>query len=55
MPRGPRRPATAVAPTATLAEARAKAALLAGPRDAPRLLPDGGVLIDDDGRIQVLA
>ncbi len=41
--------ATALAPTALLAEARAKAALLAGPRKAEQWLPDGGVVVYDDG------
>ncbi|MEA2478231.1 MAG: FAD:protein transferase [Thermoleophilaceae bacterium] len=44
--------ATALAPTALEAEARAKAALLDGPGDAPaRLAPHGGVLIHDDGTV----
>ena len=41
--------ATALAPTALLAEIRAKAAILAGPRAAARWLPDGGVIVLDDG------
>ena len=47
--------ATAVAPSALQAEVRAKAALLAGPREAARWLPDGGVLVLDDGSHRVLA
>jgi thiamine biosynthesis lipoprotein len=43
--------ATAVAPTALEAEARAKAALLAGPAGAAGWLPHGGVLVLDDGRV----
>ena len=41
--------ATALAPSAVLAEIRAKCALLAGPREAARWLPDGGVVVLDDG------
>ncbi len=41
--------ATAIAPTAVEAEARAKAALLSG--DVERWLPGGGVVVDLDGRI----
>ena len=41
--------ATALAPTAAEAEARAKAALLAGPRIGREHLRHGGVLILDDG------
>lgn len=40
--------ATALAPTALEAEIRAKAAVLSGPRDAARWLPDGGVVVLDD-------
>ena len=40
---------TALAPSALLAEIRAKAALLSGPRGAARWLPDGGVVVLDDG------
>ncbi len=43
--------ATALAPTALEAEVRAKAALLAGPRRAPSLLPHGGVLVLEDRRL----
>ncbi len=46
--------ATALAPTALLAEVRAKAALLSGPAGANRWLPDGGVLVLDDGSVQHL-
>ena len=46
--------ATALAPTALLAEARAKAALLAGPLAARRWLPQGGVIVLDDGSHQVI-
>jgi thiamine biosynthesis lipoprotein len=41
--------ATALAPSALLAEVRAKAAILSGPRRAPAWLPDGGVIVFDDG------
>jgi thiamine biosynthesis lipoprotein len=41
--------ATALAPSALEAEARAKAALLSGPSGAARWLPDGGVVVRDDG------
>ncbi len=47
--------ATALAPTALLAEVHAKAALLAGPAAAPEWLPHGGVLVDDDGGVEVIA
>lgn len=40
---------TAVAPTALEAEVRAKWALLGGPAAAPARLPDGGVIVFDDG------
>jgi len=44
--------ATALAPTAAEAEARAKAALLAGPRAGLAFLRDhGGVLVHDDGTV----
>ena len=46
--------ATAVAPTALEAEARAKAAVLGGPEAAPGWLPDGGVLVlEDAGHVVV--
>jgi thiamine biosynthesis lipoprotein len=41
--------ATALAPTATEAEALSKAALLSGPGEAERVLRHGGVLVLDDG------
>jgi thiamine biosynthesis lipoprotein len=40
---------TALAPSALLAEIRAKAALLSGPRGARAWLPDGGTIVFDDG------
>jgi thiamine biosynthesis lipoprotein len=40
---------TALAPSALDAELRAKAALLSGPRGARAWLPDGGVIVLDDG------
>jgi thiamine biosynthesis lipoprotein len=46
--------ATALAPTALEAEIRAKAALLSGPSAADAWLPDGGVIVFDDGRHRVL-
>jgi len=46
--------ATALAPTATLAEIHAKAAVLSGPAGAPGRLPWGGVLVFDDGSHRVL-
>jgi thiamine biosynthesis lipoprotein len=46
--------ATALAPTALLAEARAKAAVLAGPLAARRWLGQGGVIVLDDGSHQVI-
>jgi thiamine biosynthesis lipoprotein len=45
--------ATAFAPTAALAEVCAKAALLSGPELARMWLPDGGVLVFDDGDHEV--
>ncbi|HEX3239737.1 MAG TPA: FAD:protein FMN transferase [Solirubrobacterales bacterium] len=44
--------ATALAPTALLAEIRAKAALLAGSAAAARWLPDGGVIVAEDGGVE---
>jgi thiamine biosynthesis lipoprotein len=41
--------ATALAPTATLAEIHAKAAVLSGPERAADWLPWGGVIVLDDG------
>jgi len=46
--------ATALAPSALLAEVHAKAALLAGPEGAPARLPLGGVLVLDDGTSVVI-
>ncbi|MCW3019320.1 MAG: FAD:protein transferase [Solirubrobacterales bacterium] len=45
---------TALAPSALLAEVRAKAAILSGPRVAPAWLPDGGVIVFDDGSHRVI-
>jgi thiamine biosynthesis lipoprotein len=45
---------TALAPSALLAEIRAKAAILSGPRVAPSWLPDGGVIVFDDGSYKVI-
>jgi thiamine biosynthesis lipoprotein len=45
---------TALAPTALMAEIRAKAALLSGPGAAPSWLRDGGVIVFDDGSHQVV-
>ena len=47
--------ATALAPTALEAEIRAKAALLSGPDRARDWLPDGGVLVGEDGGFEVVA
>ena len=47
--------ATAVAPTALLAEVYAKAALLAGPERAAEWLPHGGVTVDAEGSIDIVA
>ena len=41
--------ALALAPTAFEAELRAKCAVLSGPEAAPACLPDGGLLVLDDG------
>ncbi len=46
--------ATALAPSALEAEVRAKAALLAGPKDASKHLPHGGALVCEDGSCAVL-
>lgn len=43
--------ATALAPTAEQAEMRAKAAVLAGPDRAAEWLPDGGLVVLDDGSV----
>jgi FAD:protein FMN transferase len=45
---------TALAPSATEAEALSKAALLAGPRSAGRILLYGGAIVLDDGNFIVL-
>jgi thiamine biosynthesis lipoprotein len=45
--------ATALAPSALIAEIRAKAAVLVGPRGARAWLPDGGVIVLDDGSHEV--
>jgi thiamine biosynthesis lipoprotein len=45
---------TALAPRAALAEVCAKAAILSGPLDARRWLPDGGVVVYDDGRHELV-
>jgi thiamine biosynthesis lipoprotein len=45
---------TAIASTAVEAETRAKAALLSGPQAAAEWLPDGGVVVHDDGGRQVI-
>jgi len=47
--------ATAIAPTALQAEIRAKAAVLSGPAGARSWLPDGGVIVADDGSFEVIA
>lgn len=47
--------ATALAPTALLAEVHAKAALLAGPERAGDWLPHGGVVVHDDASVTVVA
>jgi FAD:protein FMN transferase len=46
--------ATALAPSALLAEVYAKAALLAGPRAARGWLPHGGVIVLDDGSHEIV-
>ena len=46
---------TALAPTALEAEIRAKAAILSGPGGARAWLPDGGVIVADDGGFEVIA
>lgn len=46
--------ATALAPTALEAEARAKAALLAGPEAGAAWLAHGGALVSDDGSVSVV-
>lgn len=46
--------ATAVAPTTLIAEVDAKSALLAGPEEAARWLPFGGVLVLDGGEVETI-
>jgi thiamine biosynthesis lipoprotein len=46
---------TALAPTALEAEIRAKAAVLSGPDGVRAWLPDGGVIVADDGGVEVVA
>jgi FAD:protein FMN transferase len=46
--------ATAIAPTALQAEIRAKAAVLNGRAGARAWLPDGGVIVADDGSVEVI-
>lgn len=46
---------TALAPKASVAEVCAKAALLSGPEGARRWLPDGGLLVHDDGGAEAIA
>ena len=45
---------TALAPSALLAEIRAKAAILSGPHAAPAWLPHGGAIVFDDGTHRVI-
>jgi thiamine biosynthesis lipoprotein len=47
--------ATALAPSALLAEVRAKAALLSGPAGAAAWLPDGGVVVGEGGEVEIVA
>jgi thiamine biosynthesis lipoprotein len=47
--------ATALARSALLAEAYAKAALLSGPEHAAEWLPHGGILVRDGGEVDVVA
>lgn len=46
---------TALAPTAFLADVRAKWALLSGPKLAPTRLPQGGILVLADGSVETVA
>ena len=46
--------ATALAPSALMAETYAKAAILSGPQGAARWLRDGGVIVLDDGSHRVI-
>jgi FAD:protein FMN transferase len=45
---------TALAPSAVMAEIQAKAAILSGPRNAPRWLAHGGVIVLEDGSHTVI-
>ena len=45
---------TALAPTALMAEIHAKAAILSGPQSAAAQLPDGGVIVLEDGSHRVI-
>jgi thiamine biosynthesis lipoprotein len=45
---------TALAPSALLAEVFAKAALLVGPERAGEWLPHGGIVVGDDGAVEVV-
>ena len=45
---------TAIAPSGVEAEMRSKAALLSGPDEARKWLPHGGLIVLDDGEIEVL-
>ncbi len=45
--------ATALAPTALEAEARAKAALLSGPQGCEQWLPHGGLVVDEAGELNL--
>ena len=47
--------ATALAPTAVLAETLAKVAVLSGPERAPNRLPYGGVIVLEDGSAEVVS
>jgi thiamine biosynthesis lipoprotein len=46
---------SALAPTGVLAERRAKQALLSGPEGALEVLTEGGAIVHEDGRVEVLA
>ncbi len=46
--------ATALAPSALLAETYAKAALLSGPEHAAKWLPHGGIVVYDSGEVRLL-
>lgn len=45
---------TALAPTGLAAEVRAKAALLSGVDGAGAFLPDGGVVVTEEGAVAVI-